>query len=663
MSMMTGENDQGLRKIIDMTRMMSIVLLLLHFYYYCYAAFIAWHLTYEITDRLLANIGHTGLFSNLHKSKLFALGFLFISLVGARGRKSEQINYRTALAYLLTGLLLYFISGLMLNWNNAEITTIAFSYFIITATGYILILSGGVMLSRIIKNNLSNEVFNKHNETFPQEERLLTNDYSINLPAEYIFKGKKKRSWINFINPRRGLLVLGSPGSGKSFFIIENCIRQLTEKGFAQFIFDFKYPDLTLIAYNQFLKHRKNFPPATEFHSLNFTNPEYSDRCNPLFPELMTDILDAMDASKTMLLSINRTWANRQGEFFVESPINLLAAVFWFLKKFQKGKYCTLPHAIELLQLEYDKVFTVLNSEPEIQTLINPFINAYLNDVMETVESQFASVKIPLGRLSSPQLYFILSGNDFTLDINNPREPKVVCLGNDPIKSDALAPIISLFVDRLNKIINQKGKYKCATVYDEFATLRASSVAKVIATGRSNDIICVLALQDYSQLKQIYSKEEAEMIFNICGNIISGQVSGETAKLLSERFPKTMQDRQSLSINSSDTSVSKSKQLEQAIPASTISSLSSGEFVGIIADNPDQFIDLKPFHSRIINDIEAIKKEKRSQKQRQKVRTVTREVIDSTFQKIKDEAQLIADIVLKDLLSSPEKAHLIIKKE
>lgn len=628
-----------------------------------YAAFSAWHMTYEVTDRLLNNIGRTGLFAGFHRSKWLALAFLLVSLIGAKGRKNEHLNYRIAMAYLLTGLLLYFIGGLLFSWQDVDPAIIAVIYIILTVTGYLLILSGGVLLTRIIKNNLGNEVFNKHNETFPQEERLLANEFSINLPAVYQLKGKQRKSWVNFLNGRRSLLCLGGPGAGKSFYVVENCIRQLIEKQFTAFVFDFKYPELSILTYNQYLKHKDRYRIAPGYFSVNFTNPEYSNQCNPLFPELMTDILDAMDASKTMLLSINRTWAQRQGGFFVESPINLLAAIFWFLKKFKNGRYCTLPHSIELLQLGYDKVFTILNSEPEIQTLINPFINAYLNDVMETVESQFASVKIPLGKLSSPGLYYILSGNDFTLDINNPSAPKIVCLGNDPVRADALAPVISLFVDRLNKIINRQGKHKCATVYDEFATLRASSIARVIATGRSNNIVCVLALQDYSQLKQVYSKEEAETIFNICGNIISGQVSGETAKLLAERFPKTMQDRQSLSINSNDTSVSKSKQLEHSIPASTISSLSSGEFVGIVADNPDQPIELKAFHCRIVNDVEKINKEKATQKPLPFVRKVDRVTIEQNFQRIKQEVNEIEVAVMEELLADPDKHALIIKKE
>jgi hypothetical protein len=659
--MHTGENEMGLRKIIDLTRMTSIVLLLIHFYYYCYGAFDTWKLTTVITDRILTNLGKTGLFSNFYKSKLFALLFLAISLLGARGRLNEKYNYKTVTAYLVTGFLFYFISGLCFYLKGIEPTSIAIIYFTVTGIGYILILSGGTILTRIIKAGLKSEVFNKANETFPQEERLLTNPYSINLPAIYNYKGKQKHSWINVINGRRGILILGSPGSGKSWFLIENIIRQLSDKKFVQFVFDWKFPELTTLAYNYYLKNKDKYPVTPKFCCVNFTNPCH--RLNPLYPSMMTDLIDAMDSSKTMLLSINKSWVNRQGEFFVESPINLLASVIWFLKKYQDGKYCTLPHAIELLQLPTDRLFTVLNSEPELQTLINTFINLYLEDNMETLSSQLASVNIPLGRLSSPLLYYILSGNDFTLDINNPQEPKIFCLGADPVRAEALAPVLSLIVDRMNKIINQPGKHRCLTIYDEFSVLRAPSVLRVIGQGRSNDIICTIALQDYSQLKQVYSREEAEVIFNMTGNIISGQVSGESAKLLSERFPKTMQDRQSISINRNDTSISKSKQLEASIPPSTISTLSSGEFVGIVADNPDQPIELKAFHSKVINDHEKLRREKLSFKQVPfSEQAKDQNEILFNYMQIKEDIQEIANTVMQELLNDPAKEHLVIRK-
>jgi hypothetical protein len=661
MTVQTGEDEKALRRIMDMTRMMGVVILLLHGYYYFYGAFEQWHLTTPMGDRILADIAHTGIFTHFHTSKLIALGFLILSLIGIRGRKSEKLNYRMAAAYLVAGLCLYFSSSLLL-YITAPVKSLAEAYFGITGMGFILVISGGAMLTRIIKGKLSPNVFNTDNETFPQEERLIQNAYSINLRAEYQLKGKTRSSWINYINPRRSLLIMGSPGSGKSWYIIEPAIKQLIEKQFAEYIFDYKYPDLTLVAYNHFLRFRHLYPVPPDFYSINYTHPEYSHRNNPLFPEMMTDLLDAMEASKTMLLSINRTWANKQGEFFVESPINFLAAVFWFLRKFQDGRYCTLPHAIELIQLKYDDLFTVLNTEPEVQHLVTPFISAYLNDVMETVDSQVASVRIPLGRLASPLLYYILSGNDFTLDINNPKAPKIVCLGSDPLKSEALAPVISLFCDRLHKIVNQKGKAKCALIYDEFSSIRVPSIQTIIAVGRGHDIVPIIAIQDYSQLKKVYSKEEAEAIFNMTGNFITGQVSGESAKLVSERFPKIMQDRESISINSSDTSISRSKQLESSVPPSTIASLSSGEFVGMVADNPDEIITLKTFHARIVNDPIGLRKEKDAYEPLPSIRKVDQTALQSNYQQIKQDVRDIVDVVMGIITSDSAKEHLIVKK-
>ena len=231
--MNTGENEQGLRKIIDMTRMISLIVLMLHFYYYCYNAFAEWSLTTTLTSRLLANIFATGLFSSFSKSKLIALVFLLISLLGARGKKSEKLGYKKVTASIVTGLLLYFFSFVIF-FIKVDTKTTAIIYMVVTAIGYFLLLKGGTLLSRVIKLKLNDkDVFNKANETFPQEERLLQNEYSINLPAQYNLKGKSISSWINFINPMRGLLVMGSPGAGKSYFIIQHIIKQHIGKGFS----------------------------------------------------------------------------------------------------------------------------------------------------------------------------------------------------------------------------------------------------------------------------------------------------------------------------------------------------------------------------------------------------------------------------------------------
>lgn len=641
----TSENEFGLRKTMDAIRAFSIAVLLIHFYYYCYAALREWRLTLPLADLIFARIQQTGLFSGFAKTKLISLGLLLISLIGTRGRKTQYHKYREALTWLVIGAALYFGSQLIFLIESLPSTTLAAAYIGATIAGYLPILTGGALLSRVIRQNLNRDVFNHGNETFPQQERLLVNDHSINLPTRYQHHGRRK-GWINIVNGRRGVLIAGTPGSGKSWFIVEPILKTLSEKQFAQFIYDYKYPDLTLLAYNHYLKNRHRYPIQPKFYYVDFSNPSSSYRCNPLNPDLLRNITDAVEASKSILLSINRTWMSKQGEFFVDSPINLLAAVIWFLRRHNQGKYCTLPHAIELLQLPYEKLFNVLKTEPEIAALISPFLDAYQDDVMETLVGQISSVKVPLSRLASPDFYYILTGNDFTLDINYPQRPAIVCLGNDATRSEALAPVISLFCDRLNKVINQKNRMKCAIVYDEFATVRARSVQTIIQVGRSNDITPIIVIQDFSQLKQTYARDEAESLFNMAGTIICGQVNGETARLVADRFPRIRQPRTSLSTNSNDVSISESTQLDPSIPASTISNLSSGEFVGIIADDPSFPIELKAFHARIVKDPDA-ENHNRLLSQLPKVRAVDEATITSTFQQICSDIRQIHDELKK----------------
>lgn len=351
------------------------------------------------------------------------------------------------------------------------------------------------------------------------------------------------------------------------------------------------------------------------------------------------------------------------GDFFVESPINFLTAIIWFLKKYRDGEFCTLPHVIELMQMDYDSLFTVLRTEKEIEVLINPFVNAYLNDVMEQLEGQIASAKIAMARLSSPQLYYVLSGNDFTLDINDPKKPKLVCMGNNPQKIQIYGAVLSLYVNRLIKLVNQKGKLKSSLIFDEFPTIYLNNIDSLIATARSNKVATCLGIQDLSQLKKDYGREQADVIMNIVGNIISGQVTGETAKQLSERFGKIMQERESLSINSQDTSISRSKQLDAAVQPSTIASLSSGEFVGVVADDPDNKINLKTFHAEIINDHEALKIENENYHPIPEIKTLGSMVIQRNYLQIKQDIQDIIEAEMGRLLSDPGLLHLVIKKK
>jgi type IV secretory pathway TraG/TraD family ATPase VirD4 len=373
----------------------------------------------------------------------------------------------------------------------------------------------------------------------------------------------------------------------------------------------------------------------------------------------MFDVTDATESARSILLGLNREWITKQGDFFVESPINFLTAILWFLKKYKGGKYCTLPHAIELMQVEYEKLFPVLKTEKEIEVLINPFISAYQNKAMEQLEGQIASAKIGMARLSSPQLYWVLGANDFTLDINNKTQPKILCLANNPQKQQVFGAVLSLYVNRLMKMVNQKNRQKCSLIFDEFPTIFINGIDNLIATARSNKVATCLGLQDFSQLKKDYGNEQSSVIMNIAGNIISGQVMGDTAKALSERFGRIIQVKESISINMNDTSISKSGQLDFAIPASKIAGLSSGEFVGMVADDPDTKIKLKTFHCEIINDREALKKEEENNKELPLISNVTQQMIMENYYKIKGEVENLIETEIEILLNTPGEEHLL----
>jgi hypothetical protein len=636
--MQTGENEQALRKIIDFTRLLSLAVLIIHFYLYCYGAFGKLHLTSPFVNHLLHPLARMAIFKSGLFAKSSALILLLVSLTGTRGRKDNKVRLRTALTYSTTGILLYALSGLLLELSGG-LLLVAGLYIGATTMGYIFLLSGITLLFRLLKINLGEDVFNKENETFPQEERLIENEYSVNLPALYFLKGKPRKSWINIINPFRGTLVGGSPGAGKSYFVVRHIITQHIQKGFSMLIYDFKYDDLSRIAYNALLK-----AGGRSFYVINFE--KIMHRSNPLEPQTMTDITDAIESSRTIMLGLNREWIRKQGDFFVESPINFVTALTWFLKKYEGGRYCTLPHVIELSLVDYKSLFDVLATEAEIEVLINPFISAWKNEAYEQLEGQVASAKISLARLSSPQLYYVLSGNDFSLDINNPDDPKIVCLANNPQKSQVYGAVLSLYVNRINKLVNRKNQKKCSLIFDEFPTIYFNGIDNLIATARSNKVAVTLAVQDYSQLKKDYGREQAEVIMNIVGNIVCGQVTGDTARQLSERFGKINQVKESFSVNAMDTSVSKSTQLDYAIPASKIAGLSSGEFVGMVADDPDNKIELKTFHNEIQNDHEAISREEQAYQEIPAVRAIDSSAIWLNYQRIKEDIRNLVENII-----------------
>ena len=528
--------------------------------------------------------------------------------MGNKGVKKHEITWRQIIIAAITGTILFFLNWWLLS-ISASSGVCAVLYTTTLTGGFFCLLASGLWISRLLKNNLLEDVFNRENESFMQETRLMENEYSVNLPTKFWYKGKVYNGFINLVNIFRATMILGTPGSGKSYAIVNQFIKQTIEKSYALYIYDFKFDDLSIIAYNHLIKYRHRYKIPPKFYVINFDNPRKSHRCNPLAPELMTDISDAYESSYTIMLNLNKSWVQKQGDFFVESPIVLFTAIIWLLKLYENGKYCTFPHAIELLNKRYEDVFTILTSYPDLENYLSPFVDAWKGGAAEQLMGQIASAKIPLSRLISPQLYWVMSGSDFTLDINNPKEPKILCVGNNPDRISIYGAALGLYNSRIVKLINKKKQMKSCVIIDELPTIFFKGLDNLIATARSNKVAVVLGFQDFSQLKRDYGDKEAAVIMSTVGNVFSGQVVGETAKTLSERFGKILQKRESMSINRNDTSTSINTQLDSLIPASKISTLSQGMFVGAVADNFGETIEQKIFHAQIVVDNEAVQKE------------------------------------------------------
>ena len=629
----------------------SIAVLLIHFYGVCYPAFAHWGLRSHLSDKILERIFRTRLYNIIAWGKGMALAGVIPVLM--TGRKDGTAGYKGSLISIGVGGLLYFGTGL-LSPQNDDAGPVALLYMLMTGAGYLLIMGGGVRLVRAL-----GDPFAGHSTGgFLQEGKPIVTRYSVHFRGQYVYKGRRRKSHISIVNPRRGVLVLGTSGSGKSWFFVEPAIAQLIRKGTALFVFDYKYPVLTNHAYSHFLQHKDKYPSSTRFYCINFTDLSRSHRCNLIDPGTLVYLSDAMGISRTLLLSMNRTWISRQGDFFIESPVNFLAALIWFLRKYKDGIYCTLPHVIELSNTPYDQLFTILNAEPSVRGVVSRFIQSYLNNSMEMVDGQIASTSMPLARLISADFYYVLSGNDLSLEINNPSAPAILCLGGDPPKQEALAPVLSLYIDRLNKRINAPGRYPCAQVLDEFATVRATSVLTTVTTGRSNDIIPIICVQDINQLRTTYTREEADQFMNITGNLVCGQATGDTAGWVSERFHQVVQYRTTVSVNSSDTSVSKSEQSVDAVSTATLASLSSGEFVGIVADDPATPVKLKGFHARFIKQAD----DTAPAAELPVVREVDAGLLQANFDRIvREVVDLVADETRR-IMGDPSLRQWVVKK-
>ena len=666
------EDDlRALAKIMDFLRAVSIILVVMNVYWFCYEAIRLWGVDIGVVDRILMNFNRTaGLFRSILYTKLFAVLLLALSCLGTKGVKGEKITWGRIWTALAVGFVLFFLNWWILALP-LPIEAVTGLYILTVGAGYVCLLMGGLWMSRLLKHNLMDDVFNMENESFMQNTVLMENEYSVNLPTKFVYQKKEWDGWINIVNPFRATIVLGTPGSGKSFAVVNSYIKQQISKGFAVYIYDYKFDDLSIIAYNELLKNLDKYKVKPEFYVINFDDPRRSHRCNPINPKFMADISDAYESAYTILLNLNKTWIQKQGDFFVESPIILLAAIIWYLRIYKDGKYCTFPHAIEFLNKPYADIFTILTSYPSLENYLSPFMDAWQGGAQDQLQGQIASAKIPLSRMISPQLYWVMTGDDFTLDLNNPEHPKILCVGNNPDRQNIYSAALGLYNSRIVKLVNKKGQLKSSIIIDELPTIYFRGIDNLIATARSNKVAVCLGFQDFSQLARDYGDKEAKVIQNTVGNIFSGQVVGETAKSLSERFGKILQQRQSISINRQDTSTSINTQLDSLIPASKIANLSQGTFVGSVADNFGEEIDQKIFHARIIVDSAKVSEEMKAYKKIPVINEfrdadgndIMQQQIDRNYSQIKADVLQIIEEEMERIKNDPELRYLIPQQE
>ena len=589
-----------LEKLHEGFRFFSYLLLFLSMYLNKLGYFTAHGIHIPAFNPLVAKMQNLTFLANVYKSKTVCLVFLAITCVGTKAHKDRELTVSTIVGQVIAGLILYW--GSLILFKSYPV-----SYLTMTFFGFVLLNIGFDNISKLINVNLMKDRFNLENESFPQEEVLRKNEYSVNLPTVYQHKGSEHNGWINIVNPFRATMVIGTPGSGKSYSVVLPFIRQHLKKGFSMCVYDFKYPDLSLVTYNHFLKAKKNgkLPDSTRFYVINFENIQKSFRCNPLAPEWMESPIDAFESSRTVLYNLNREWIRQQGEFFSESAVSFFAAVIWFLKKYKDGRFCTLPHAIELLQIDYDDLFAVMEQEKDVANIINPFINAHKRGAREQLEGQLGSLKIAISKIISPEIYWICSGNDFSLDINKPDSPKILCLANDPLRVEMYGAVLSLYITRMLKVINKKGQRPSSLIFDELPTIYFRGLDTLIATARSNRISTLLGVQTIDQLIRDYGKEQANAITSNIGNVFCGQAAGETAKFIQNRMGKILQERQSVNINRNTQSSTFSTQLDFLVPEGKIATLPQGFMVGQIADNFGEAIAQKNFNCLINVDVKA----------------------------------------------------------
>ena len=567
--------------------LMSGAVLCFILYYYQYPFWAALGLRSSLTDSAVLQLYRSGTLSNEFSVRGVCLFFCLLSVI-VRSGSSKSYGWPEVAVPLVVGAALFMAGPLIGS---------PWLFVLVTLSGYALFFVGSLRLGRLYRS--FNARLSDYWDTFPQCETLVENPFSVNIPTIYQDKGKKRRGYINVVNPFRATMVIGTPGSGKSYSVYGPFIRQMIQKGYSLFVYDYKYPDLTRLVMNELLDNYGCYGELKpKMYVVNFDNPLYSHRFNPIHPRYLTDPVDATEIAEVIMKNANRE--NAKGDdFFSLSARCYLDLLIWFLKIYEGGKYCTFPHLVELMGQDYRDVFDVLTKFDELEVKRNTFQDAIKDKAFEQLQGQIASARVPLNRFASKTLYWTLSGDDFSLEMNNPEEPKIICVGNNPRRQSVYGTTLAMLMSQLFKVINMPGKRHSAVLIDELPTIYIKGLDNLINTARSNRVAVVLGAQDKSQLIRDYDKKESDVIFNTVGNVFAGAVKGETAESLSKSFGKAERETRSYQEGDNGDHITYSYQFTDILPAHKIEALSQGSFCGYIADSYEQKIDPKVFCGEI----------------------------------------------------------------
>ena len=574
-----------------------------------------------VLSDLLRNFGKMGIFFPPINAKISTIILITLVAIGTKAKKKRDLNVtKEIILPIILGLLM--IIGSLAFVKEASIHTLPktnpyqVGYALLSLVGAVITQMGADSISKYMQQKMGQDRWNVEEESFAQNQELVETPTSVNIPYLFRHNRKTNKGWIN-INPFRGTMVLGTPGSGKSFGIINPAIRQMMSKGFCLCIYDFKFPDLAQIAYYQYLlKKQKDKDYKHDFFVINLNDVEKSKRVNPFKKEYIQTLAEAQEMAESMVSALQKGGSSGGGgseQFFTQSAINFLSSCIYYFATYENGCFSTLPHLLSFMNRSYEEIFTTLFQHEELTSLLSPFKSAYDNKAFDQLEGQVGTLKIFLSRLATKESFWVFSGDEIQLKISDKENPSTIILASDPATQDINSALYSSVLNRTLKLINSKGNYPSGVIADEFPTIYIHKIDNVIATARSNKVAVVLGLQEIPQLRQFYKKEVADTISAIIGNILSGSARDKnTLDWLEKMFGKIKQKTYSQSISNQGTTTSINEKMDNMIPAGKIAALRTGEMVGMIAgseENNSEEYKSSAISGKINLDMKAIKEE------------------------------------------------------